>query len=56
MMNTLDFSSYIQPSKRFKETTNSQIVQENIPDLMQKREFLLKGLLEHLNKVTDSFE
>ncbi|WP_157263948.1 hypothetical protein [Pedobacter sp. Leaf176] len=55
MINTFDFSSYFQPSKRLKEQTDFQVIQENQPDL-KERENLLKGLLEHLNNETDSFE
>lgn len=56
MINTLDFSSYIQPSKRFKESGYSQIIEENAPELKEKRALLLKGLLEHLNNESDSLE
>jgi|GEM_PF-1417087 len=56
MINTFDFSSYFQPSKRFKEITNTQVVQENQPDLNEKRAHLLQGLLEYLNNETESFE
>ncbi|WP_316829627.1 hypothetical protein [Pedobacter aquatilis] len=56
MINTFDFSNYFQPSKRFNESPDSQIIQENIPDLKEKREYVLKGLLEHLNNETESIE
>jgi len=56
MINTFDFSSYFQPSKRFRENTDFHVIQENQSDLKEQREQLLKGLLEHLNKETDSIE
>ncbi|MCZ4222613.1 hypothetical protein [Pedobacter rhodius] len=56
MINTFDFSSYFQPSECFKENSNSQVIQEHIPDLKEKREHLLKGLLEDLNKETELYE
>lgn len=56
MINTFDFSSYFQPSKRFQENTDFHIIQDNQSELKEQREKLLKGLLEHLNSETDSIE